>query len=230
MRLLILSYFFTFLFSSSAKAQIDSALFQAIKRNNFAAVQQLVQQSNIDINAKNPNGSNALMWAVYYCDLPVIQYLVRHGAEIPEKAVIYVNDANGNYGSLQVIAAGRGKAEVLQYLSDSLHLSLEEKGRCLSLLEGEGFTPMNTAVGLGQTEVVNYLLRKGVHADRLENGDTDTPLFSAAHFEHWEIFSLLLHTGMYKEKLANLIDSVLNVTQQFKMPFASTGPPLALAG
>lgn len=220
MRLFILSYCFTCFFALYANAQIDTALLQAIKRNDLAAIKERVQQPYIDINAKNLNGSNALMWAVYFCDLPVIQYLVRHGALVPERAVIYVNDNYFCYGSLQVIAAGSGKIDVLQYLSDSLHLSLEEKARGISL-EGEGFTPMNTAVSLGQTEVVNFLLQKGVHADRLENTDTDTPLFSAATFEHWEIFSLLLQTGMYKDKLGILVDSVLNVAKQFKKPFHS---------
>ncbi len=91
----------------------------------------MVQQrlmSKIDINATDKNGANALTWGVYYCDLPVIKSLVKRGARVVDSSVIYINEEVGYYSSLQGIAACKGKLELLQYLADSLQLSLNEKG------------------------------------------------------------------------------------------------------
>ncbi len=70
---LLLGLLFSFLFQFQAKAQIDSVLFSAIKSNDLTGLQQRLK-SKTDINAVDNNGANALMWAVYYSDLPMVKH------------------------------------------------------------------------------------------------------------------------------------------------------------
>src|SRR3954449_8858121 len=86
----VLFSFFLTSFLLPAKAQIDSGLMAAIQNCNPQAVQQSLR-GNININATDSNGANALMWAVYYCDVPVVQQLVRQGARVIDTGVIYVD-------------------------------------------------------------------------------------------------------------------------------------------
>src|ERR1044071_6349438 len=76
------------LFSFPAKAQIDTSLFSALKSCNLPAVQKAVVRCR-NINAADSNGARALMWAIYYCDLPVVKYLVAKGAGVKDSGVIY---------------------------------------------------------------------------------------------------------------------------------------------
>src|SRR4051794_28746591 len=105
--------------NSKADAQIDSIVLSAIKNCDAKAL-ALRLKSNININALDKNGANALMYAAYYCNLPMVKYLVHQGAIAPDSGVIY--DKEVSFGSLQNIAA-KGKLNLLEYLSDSLHLS-----------------------------------------------------------------------------------------------------------
>src|SRR4051812_2399502 len=91
-----------------AAAQIDSSLLAAIKSCDVDAVRTRLRNIH-SLNDEDHNGANALMWAAYYCDLPMVKYLVEQGAQIPSSAMIFTNDEGINYSSLQGIAASQGK-------------------------------------------------------------------------------------------------------------------------
>src|SRR5947208_16129212 len=99
--------------SLSAKSQIDSVLLSAIKNCDIQAV-QLRLKNNININATDSDGANILMWAAYYCDVPLVKQLVRMGVQVTDTGLIYVDADEFYFGSPQEIAAYTGKVELLK--------------------------------------------------------------------------------------------------------------------
>ncbi|MEJ7830838.1 MAG: tetratricopeptide repeat protein, partial [Segetibacter sp.] len=219
MRLLVILYSL-FFFSITAKAQIDSVLLKAIKSCDLTAVQQRLM-SKIDINTADKNGANALTWAVYYCDLPIIKSLVKRGARVVDSAVIYTNEEGGYYSNLQEIAAGKGKLELLQYLADSLQLSLDEKGFDPYSRTKEGRTPLSCAAEYGQMAIIKYLLQKGVKIDVLDARKTSTALIKAAESGQWAIFDLLMRTDANKKRFGKQADYFIDASAKLKQPFAT---------
>jgi len=213
---------FSFLFQFQAKAQIDSVLFSAIKSNDLTALQQRLK-SKIDINAVDQNGANGLMWAVYYCDLPMVKYLVQHGSRVGGSGVIFINEDVGYYSSLQSIAARKGKLDLLKYLADSLRLSLNETDNVYNShnWKKEGQAVLSCAVEYGHMNIIKYLLQKGVQIDVAGIGGTSTPLIKAAETEQWDIFDLLLKTEANKRRFGKQADDFRNAVIKLKQPFAT---------
>jgi CHAT domain-containing protein/lipopolysaccharide biosynthesis regulator YciM len=153
-----------FLCIQSINAQIDTSLFNAIKNCDIQKIESI--KSGIDINAVDSNGANALMWAAFYCDVPMVKYLISLGVKIPEKAVIYPEDRPDNktnlysYGSIQCIAAGGGNLDLLQYLSDTLGLPLHESSYNVYTKLNDGLSPLSWSIGNVHLQIIEYLLKK----------------------------------------------------------------------
>ncbi|MBD0331374.1 MAG: tetratricopeptide repeat protein, partial [Chitinophagaceae bacterium] len=194
------------------KGQIDNGLMEAIKNCDTQAVQQRLK-NNININATDSNGANALMWAAYDCDVPIVKQLVQQGAKVADTGVIYVDVQSGDYfTSVQGIAAAKGKLGLLKYLADSLHLPLDEKEYDPYTRKKDSWTPLCWAINSGQIEVVDYLLQKGANVHVINNSDGTTPLVLAATYaatnKDWSIFDLLIKRGG-KEKLGDQADNII---------------------
>jgi ankyrin repeat protein len=92
-------------------ALLESALRTAIARNNLPFIQYLVpiiKEKGGAIDAVDTNGRTALMWAAYYGNMPVLDYLIVQGADIHKK------DKDGQSALFK--AALQGQVEVVQYL------------------------------------------------------------------------------------------------------------------
>lgn len=195
------------LICSSAAAQIDSLLLAAIKKTDTAAIAKRLNE-NIDVNAAGGEGDNALMWAAYYCDVPAIKILVRHGAVPPKEARMPIPGTENVCSCLPCVAAHRSKPDVMAYLADSLHLSLNETNGQPRRLDTGSETPMMYAVALGHTDIINYLLKKGVRADARTADSADTPFISALCAEQFNAFRLLLNTDECRRYYGRSIDSI----------------------
>src|SRR3712207_6464585 len=68
-------------------AQPDALLMSAIRNNDLGELRKRLQHP-VDLAAVDGCGANALMWAVFYSDLPVIRELVIHGAKPPKGGYI----------------------------------------------------------------------------------------------------------------------------------------------
>lgn len=213
----------------SSKAQIDTALFRAIQQCDLPALQR-IEKRGVDINAVDHNGANALMWAVYYCELPMVKELVHHGAKVGDSAVVYfessheIHLSNGYYGSLPSIAAGKNKLAILKYLADSLRLPLDEMEFDPFVRKKGGWTPLLSAVYYGHADAVNYLLQKGV----LDNPAHPLQNFSALLLAirpvvlkpgNWNIYKLLLKAGLAKQ-LDKQADYFMAVPGKFEKEFS----------
>ena len=204
----------------SSEAQIDTALFSAIQRCDLAGLQRL-ESSVADINAVDRNGANALMWAVYHCDLTMVKELVRHGARAGDSAVIYFSNGNlenGYFGSLQTIAASRGKLAIIKYLADSLHLPLEEGEFNPFTRKKEGWTPLTSAAYYGYANIVAYLLQEGRHKSTLYRNERFEALLAAVKTFHWDVFDRLMKEGFEKE-LGNQAAFFLNTKARFEKEY-----------
>ncbi|MBD0369014.1 MAG: ankyrin repeat domain-containing protein, partial [Flavisolibacter sp.] len=216
-RLWVLLYTLSISIPFLAQGQIDSGLMEAIQKCDVQALQQRLNSIS-NINAVDSNGANALMWAVYYCDVPVVKQLVKQGAKVVDKGVIYVDVQNDDYyTSLQGIAADKGKLELLQYLADSLHLPLNEKEYDPYTQKKDSWTPLYWAINGGQTDVVRYLLKKGADVHFLNEKDGSTPLILAAlsadQHADWAIFDLLMKEGG-KEKLGEKSNEIIQTAAE----------------
>lgn len=197
-RVLILLWVYLALCFTPANAQIDSVLLHAIRNCDLPALQEIID-SVPGINSADSNRATILMWAAYHCDLPVVKYLVQHRAKLRDSAAIFINQKTSFYGNIQAIAACKRTPELLQYLSDSLQLSLDEKGYNPYTQQKDSWTPLFWAVANGSLNNVNYLLQKKVLVDVLDAEGCCTPLILAAEEEHWSIFQQLMDAGA-KEK------------------------------
>ena len=203
--------------SVPAVCQIDSALLIAIKKCDPAVVRQRVD-SHINLNATDQNGANALMWAVYYCDLPLIRYLVQHGAKPPASGAIYVK---GYYGSLQEIAIKRGKMELWQYVIDSLALSPAEKAKNYYTGKKDSWSPLSHAIIFGRADIAKDIMRRGVPVDEADWEEFAIPVITAAEHDKWDMFHMLLQTSAYKQRFHNS-DSLVKMATRFSRPFSTT--------
>ncbi len=218
MRLWMLLPAYLLLVTSPARGQIESTLFNAIKNCDAKALPQNMKGS-ANINVVGRNGANALMLAVYYCDLPLVRLLVQQGAKANNSAGIHIDDCY--YGNLQGIAAGRGKLELLQYLADTLHLPLDEKEYNPDNHKKDGWTPLMRAVEAGHLGVVSYLLEKGAQVN-IDDAEGSTPLIKAAEKEQWPIFELLLKAGGW-EKLGKQADSFMDAAAKLSKQDTAKG-------
>jgi CHAT domain-containing protein/tetratricopeptide (TPR) repeat protein len=194
--------------NSSAQKLMDTALFNAIKKQDIKAVEKALK-NNIAVNATDSNGANALMWAVYYGNLPIVKYLVQQGAKVPDSAVIFINQGTSFYGNLQGIAASQGRLGLLQYLADSLHLSLDEKGFDPVSRKNDSWTPLFWAASGGRTGVVQYLLQKKVQADMPDAEGCCTPLTIAADYHQMGSFVLLMNTEANRKRFGKQAEDLI---------------------
>ncbi len=217
MRFSLILYYFLLTLCLPATAQIDSALLAAIKTCNLPALQDRLNDK-IDINTEDHNGANALMWAVYYCNLPMVKYLVLKGGMVADSAVIWV--PAGCYGNLQGIAAGKGKLEILKYLADTLHLPLDEEAFDPYSRKKNGWSPIFYAVGQGHIDIVKYLLEKKVPVDIADADNSSTPLIRAVENGDAAIFDLLIKTEANKKRFEKEAVSFSTVTAKLKQQYS----------
>src|SRR5262249_29683008 len=67
--------------SGIANAAGDPPLVEAARGKNDAAVRRLLQQSGIEVNARDADGATALHWAVYNDDEAAVRALLNAGAK-----------------------------------------------------------------------------------------------------------------------------------------------------
>ncbi|MEJ7736138.1 MAG: CHAT domain-containing protein [Chitinophagaceae bacterium] len=185
--------------SLHSRAQIDSALMKAIKTCDLVSVQKW-EKSTADINAVDSNGANALMWAVFHCDLPIVRALVYKGALAPDSGVIY--GKRDQYGNMLSVAARGGKLKVFTYLVDRLKLPLNAMEYNPRTRKNDGRLVLSCALRFWQKDIVLYLLKRGVNVNTIDEQGNGTALINAAELRQWDMFDLLLKAGA-KEGLGN---------------------------
>jgi len=156
----------------------SSDLMTAVKNHDREGVRLLV--GKVDVNAPEPDGSTALLWAAQSNDLETVNLLLKAGAN-PKTA--------NRYGAtpLSTAATYAGK-EVVETL---LKAGADPEVR----VSRSGQTVLMTASRVGNAGAVKALLERGVDVNAKETDRGQTALMWAAAEGHAEVVSLLMAHG-----------------------------------
>jgi len=133
-----------------------------------------------DVNARQPDGSTALEWAVHWDNLDAAKALIKAGAD--------VKSATRLGATALYLAALNGNPEMVKLL---LKAGADPNAAVLS----QGEMPLMFAARSGNAAAVKALIEAGAKVDARENYRDTTALIWAAEQNHGEVVSLLLKNG-----------------------------------
>jgi len=168
----------TLLATAAAATEPAMPLLAAAQSADAAAVRSLVAQ-RVDVNAQEADGTTALHWAVHHDQLPIVELLLKSGAN-PRAA--------NRYGITPLhLAATNADAAIVERL-------LQAGADANAALPG-GETPLMTAARSGDVPTLKALLAHGADVGAKERWKGQTALMWAAADNHPEAIQLLLHAG-----------------------------------
>jgi ankyrin repeat protein len=160
----------------AANTDIDLRLLAATHSGNTAAVKSLLQRG-ANAEARDNDGTTALMSAALYGDLDMMGVLVRNGADI---------NARNKAGATALMWSAADPQKVKWLL---------KHGADVNTRADTGFTPLLVAAGCeGSLESVKLLLDHGATVNEASNGGF-TPLMAACGGDSSEAVALLLRKG-----------------------------------
>jgi uncharacterized protein len=179
--------------------------FEAIRTGDLARVRSLLNTDSSLANSKNESGASALLLAIYMGQREVRELLLASGANMDlseasaagdlqtVKRFVEANPALAKSFSqdgfpLFALACFFGHLETARFLT--------EKGADIhaAASNGTGYNALTASVTAGHTEIVKWLLDRGLDPN-YRYGPGFTPLLSAAANGHLEIVTLLLSHG-----------------------------------
>ena len=163
---------------SSAAAENDTRLADAVMRRDAAAVRALLAQK-ADVNALGKDGTPALHWAVRVDDVATARLLLRAGAQatLPNR-----------YGlTPMAIAASNGSAAMIGILLDA--------GADPNAPDPAGETPLMNAARVGLLDAVTLLLDRGAKVEATDAAFQQTALMVAVRENHPNVVKLLVTRG-----------------------------------
>lgn len=174
-----------FLFSSLlfllplALAAGDAKIAAAARDGDRTTAIALLRKGSEDLNAKLPDGTSALHWAVRSDDSELVSLLLQGKAD--------ANAADPDGVTPLAIGCTNVNAEIVRKLLAA--------GADPDLADRAGFTPLMLAVGRPQSENVRILLDAGAKVDARENGAQETALMMAVRQDNAAAVRLLLERG-----------------------------------
>ncbi len=132
-----------------------------------------------DVNARKPDGSTPLQWAVYEVDTKEVERLLDAGAD---------PSLENNYGATPMgLAAEVADVEILKLLLDA--------GADVDSPNAEGMTTLMLVARTGNVEAAKLLLDRGATIDAREGFGGQTALMWAAARRHPEMIEFLIDRG-----------------------------------
>jgi ankyrin repeat protein len=146
---------------STTTTELEEQLCNACSQGTLTHVARLIE-AGVDLNARKHSGDSALQLAVLGNHLPVVSYLVQHGARVDSTEA----------GSSPLHDACRwGRLEIATLFLDTGKVDL-------NLQDNQGDTPLHCAVKNRREAIINLLLKKGA-ATHLVNDHGYTALHVA---------------------------------------------------
>jgi ankyrin repeat protein len=172
----------------SSLAHATDPVATAARANDPARVQELLA-NGADANLPEPDGSTALLWAVYHAAPELVQALLAAGAD---------PDAANQLGLTPLLQASRyGDAALISALLDA-GASLQ------AAQQGGSEPPLLAAARTGNVAAVQQLLAAGADPDSLEALDQQTALMWAAAAGQLEVARVLLEAGADPNRQARI--------------------------
>jgi ankyrin repeat protein len=156
-----------------------SDIADAAQRKDMSAVRAMVTK-RVNVNAPQPDGTTALLWAAHWNDVEAVKILLRAGANAA---------ATNRFGASPLSeAATSGNADLVKAL-----LEAGADAKALSTPDGE--TVLMSAARSGNVESVRMLLDRGADVNARERYKGQTALMWAAAERHAPVVKLLLERG-----------------------------------
>ena len=153
-------------------------LIDAVRANDAGAVRTLLD-ARADVNAVQPDGTTALLWAVERDAIEIVQLLIRAGANVK---------ATNRYGATPLwLASLNGNAATIGVLL--------EAGADPSAASDEGETALMVAARTGKIDAVNLLLARGADPNVKEQWRGQTALMWAAAEGYAPVIETLVARG-----------------------------------
>jgi uncharacterized protein len=183
-----------------------------IRDGNHDAVLAAINAPGIDVNAREPDGSTALLWATYKVDHELVQALLKKGANA---------NVGNNFGSYPLTEAVKlGDADLTRMLLKA-HADSNSPNP-------DGQTALMLASSLGTQKVAELLIAQGANVNAVENFRGQTALMWAAAENHPDVVELLLAHGADVKRRAKADDWPRQMTSEPRAQFRPTGGLTAL--
>ncbi len=183
-----------------------------IRNGNRDAVLAAVTSPDIDVDAREPDGSTALLWATYKVDYELVRTLLKKGAK--------ANVAN-NFGSSPLIEAIKlGDVDLTRMLLGA-HADPNSPNP-------DGQTALMLASSLGLQKIAQLLIARGANVNAVETFRGQTALMWAAAENHPDLVELLIAHGADVTRRAKADDWPRQMTSEPRAQFRPTGGLTAL--
>ena len=205
------------LFSLAAAAFVTAAfahetLSDLIRAGNREAVFAAITSPDIDVNAADPDGSTALLWATHNVDHELVRALLKAGAKA---------NVTNHFGASPIGEAAKlGDAELAR--------ALLEAGADPNSPNQDGQTVLMLASSVGAPKVAELLINKGAQVNALETFRGQTALMWAAAGNHPEVVDVLVAHHADVKVRAKYDDWPRQMTSEPRAQFRQTGGLTAL--
>lgn len=201
---------------AAAAASIASTgqetLADLIRAGNREAVLAAITSPDIDVNAAEPDGSTALMWATYKVDHELVRALLKAGAKA---------NVTNSYGSSPLTEAVKlGDIDLVRVLLDA--------GADPDSPNQDNQTTLMLASSIGSLKIAELLIKRGADVNAVESFRGQTALMWAAGEHHPDIVDLLIAKGANVKLRAKHDDWPRQMTSEPRAQFRPTGGLTAL--
>ena len=188
------------------------SLADLIRAGNREAVLAAITSPAVDVNAKEPDGSTALLWATYKVDHELVRALLKAGAKA---------NVTNNFGSSPLIEAVKlGDMDLVRMLLEA-HADANSANQ-------DGETALMLSASIGSMPLAQLLVDHGANVNAVENFRGQTALMWAAAENHPDIVDLLLAHGADVKLRAKSDDWPRQMTSEPRAQFRQTGGLTAL--
>lgn len=197
--------------SSSADTRPQS-LVDLIRAGQRDAVLAAITSPDIDVNAAEPDGSTALLWATYTVDRELVRALLKAGAKA---------NVTNRFGSSPLAEAVKvGDVELARMLLGA--------GANPDSPNQDNQTALMLASSVGSLPIAKMLIDKGAHTNAVETFRGQTAVMWAAAENHPDIVDLLIAHGANVKLRAKFDDWPRQMTSEPRAQFRQTGGLTAL--
>ena len=184
----------------------DVKLIDAVKKADVQTVNALLKQ-RVNVNAKSPDGTTALHWAVNHDDLTIAKALIAAGANVK---------VTNDYGMAPLtLACINGSPAMVE--------TLLKAGADPNTIFSEGETALMTASRTGNVDVVKLLLNAGANPDAKEPNRGQTAIMWAAFEGHaGAIKALVEHEADFRTPAKGGYDAMMYAVREGRTDVVKT--------
>ena len=172
-------------------------------------VSYFLEESGVDVNAKNESGHTALMQAIEYDHFAIIKLLLDKGADV---------NAKSNVGNTALILAmqRRHMPTIQNNWVEIIKLLLSREADVNAKNE-IGHTALMFAIGYGNSKIIELLLDRGADVNAKEDRGY-TPLMLAIQHKLFNIIELLLDRGADVNAISEHGTTALLLANKYEEP------------